>query len=189
RHPQGFELQLPGMASDEMIMVQPLPKGKSDVFHLTVVPKERWKSDAQAFVRDMKEGSAEKGLELVQGAAGWLPEQEWAPLKRRVYRVQTAIKPDNRGEAPRGAPRWYLDAYQIQFTRGDTFHLRAMTDREDHIAVRDEAEKLIRTLDLGPSAPGMAGPPAQNPEAQPDDAAPPRDLPAAPPVPRPDRRP
>jgi len=189
RHPQGFGLQLPGMAPDEIIMAQPLRNGNSDVFHLTVVPKEQWKSDPQAFVRDMKQASAEKGLELVQGPAGWLPEQEWAPLKRRVYRVQTAIKPDDRGEAPRGAPRGYLDAYQIQFTRGDTFHLRAMTDREDHSVVRDQAEKLIRTLDLGPSAPGMAGPPAQNPEAPPDDAAPPRDLPAAPPVPRPDRRP
>ena len=68
---------------------------------LGAVPKEadsvrdrKW-SDPQVFVREVQQNAARLGGELVNGEMGWLPEQEWTPLKRRVYRYEAAVKREN----------------------------------------------------------------------------------------------
>src|SRR5262249_55943285 len=154
----------------------------------------------QAFVRKLQDDWGREGHELIQGDAGWLPDQDWARLNRRVYRVETAIKKAEAGARARAAARFYLDAHLILFSPGERFSVRAMTPGDDHVAFRAQAEGLIRSLELGPS-PGRAealGQPAPTrPAATPpstgrpttpapsDRPAPSRsDLPAPPPVPR-----
>ena len=69
---------------------------------VTAVPKEadpsrdrKW-TDPQAFVRDLKDNVVtERSQELVNGPIGWLPDADWAPLKRRVYRFEAALKTKN----------------------------------------------------------------------------------------------
>ena len=133
---------------------------------------------------------------------GWLPEQEWTPLKRRVYRYEAAVKSDN-------ASRFYQDDYLILFASGDHFHIKAITNRDDHLVFRNQTEELIRGIELGPSDPAMApragqpaparqsgtGPSSGRPSAKasssgrPSATGRPSGRPAAPPVPRPDREP
>ena len=49
--------------------------------------RDRKWSDPQAFVREVQQNCGPPWREVVNGEMGWLPEQEWAPLKRRVYRI------------------------------------------------------------------------------------------------------
>jgi hypothetical protein len=188
RHPQ--ELSIEVQEPDALVLQYVHPDGKSDTVIIGAVPRDadsardRKSSDPQVFVREVQQNSARYGGELVNGEMGWLPDPVWAPLKRRVYRYEAALKREN-------APRHYLDAYVVQFARGDQFRVQAMTDRDDHLVFRNQAEGVIRSLELGPSDPAMAPPSPQPARARRPAAgpAPAPDRSAAPAVPRLDRGP
>jgi hypothetical protein len=211
RHPQ--ELEIVDLApGDDLEMIHRGANGSMDTLLVALVKdavKDRRLSDPQYFVRELKDQWSRNGYDIVEGESGWLPDQDWAPLKRRVYRVETAIKPEAQAAAVRRAARIYLDGYLVIFSRGDVFWIRALTDRDDHVVFRAQAEGLIRSLELGPS-PGAAVVSAQpaptRPAATPPStgrpaastpsdlparpaASTPSDLPAPPPVPRSNRRP
>jgi hypothetical protein len=119
------------------------------------VADRQW-TDPQAFVKDLRQVASRKDTTVVKDQVGWLPDQDWAPLKRRVFRYEAAIE-------ARNLSRHYMDAYLVLFTRGDRFHIQALTDRDDHAPFREQAEKVIKSLELGPSTPGLATAPAQTP--------------------------
>ena len=156
--------------------------GKTDTMVIVPVPKEadpaadRHWSDPQAFVRDIRQNAARAKHPIVKDQSGWLPEQDWAPLKRKVYRYEAALE-------PKDASRYYMDEYLVLFTRGSRFMIHAMTDQEDHGPFRDQTEKVIKSLDLGPSAPGMATTPAEAPAVPPAATRPTPSRPGPPPVP------
>ena len=184
-HPQEMAIQTP--ESNPLVLHRVRPDGKADTLLLGAVPKEadsardrKW-SDPQAFVKDLQQNVARRGEDLIPGPMGWLPEQEWSPLKRKVYRYEVALKKND-------SPRHYLDAYLILFASGDHFVLQAMTNRDDHIDFRNQAESLIKTLDLGPSNPAMAARAPQR-AAPSRPTAPSTDRSAPPAVPRLDRSP
>jgi hypothetical protein len=194
RHPQDLVL-LDSMQSGEVHLANRRANGSTDFLRITPVPREedaaldRSRSDPQTFVRKLKDLWAREGYQLVDGPVGWLPDQDWEPKKRRVYLLETAIKPDREAAAVRNAARFYLDAYLVVFTRGDCFYVYATTDRDDQVAFRNQAEGVIRSLELGPSPPAMAGasgqPVPDRPLATPSSP----ERPAPPAVPRLDRRP
>jgi hypothetical protein len=153
RHPQGLaDVKDP----DALVFQYVRPDGKADTVIIADVPREadsardrKW-TDPQAFVKDLQQNAANKGYDVVNGPIGYLPEQEWAPLNRKVYRYEAALK---------GGPstRVYLDAYLVLFSRGEHFVIQSMTEHNDHIEFRNQVERLIRSLELGPSTPGRAG--------------------------------
>ena len=186
RHPQ--ELAIDVHQPDRIEMTYYRPGGGLDALLVLPVAKQedsqraRLSRDPQAFVRELKDTWQKKGHELVNGASGWLPEADWAPLKRRVYRVETAIKPKQEALKERNVARFYLDAYLVLFDRNDCIRVEALTDRENHVVLRDQAEKLIRSLALGPSTPGPAAPGHLQPD-RPSATRPSPTRPAAPTVP------
>jgi hypothetical protein len=189
-HPQEFALDV--FPSGELQLVYHHANVTTDF--LRIVPihdaaRDRSRSDPQVFVRDLKATWAQQGHQLVDGPVGWLPDQNWEPLKRRVFHLETAMKPDPRAAAKRGAARFYLDAYMVVFNRGDVFYVYATTDRDDQVAFREQVEKLIRTIELGPSEPGVAGPALQPSPTRPSATAPTPGRPAPPPGSPPDRTP
>jgi hypothetical protein len=196
RHPQELAVQL--NEPDALVLHSVRKDGKSDTVIIGDVPREadpaldrKW-TDPQAFVRNIQQNSERRGYEVITGPTGWLPEQDWAPLKRRVYRYEAALKRDD-------GSRLYLDGYLVLFARGDHFVIQAFTEHNEHVAFRNQAEGIIRSLELGPSDPAMAGtsgqlapdrPSAPPPSPDRPSAPPPSpDRPSAPPVPRLDRRP
>ncbi len=173
RHPQDL---IDNKDPDALVFLATRPDGKSDTVIVADVPKEadpasdrKW-TDPQAFVRDLQQNAARRRQELVNGQMGWLTEPDGAPSKRRVYRYEAALKTEN-------SSRLFLDAYLVLFARGDHFVIQAMTEHDDHVKFRDQIERLIGSLELGPSIPGMAGAAAQ-PQLGP--ASGPRPTPASP---------
>jgi hypothetical protein len=165
RHPQEFQIRPDPQDPMSLQLVNARPDGKSDLIRITSVPKTldpthyRRLSDPLAFVRELKDMWSKDGYQIVQGPAGWLPEAEWAPLKRKVYRYEAAIKPDlDAGAAP--VARFYLDAYLVQFNRGDCIIVQALTDRNDHVVLRDQTDELIKRIDPGPSTMAAGAVPA-----------------------------
>jgi hypothetical protein len=186
-HPQ--ELAVDVHQPDRIEMTYARPGGGLDVLILLPIARQRdalrdrQLRDPQEFVRELKDVWLRNGHEVVMGETGFLPDADWAPRKRRVYRVESAIKPKQDALGGRNVTRFYLDAYLVLFERNECLRLEALTDRENHVVLRDQAEGLIRSLELGPSTPGAAGasalPQPTQPSATP--SAPGRR--AAPPVP------
>ncbi len=180
RHPQELEIVVNDPNALELQYVG--KGGKTDTMVIAAVPKspdpaaDRQWSDPQAFVRDLRQNATRKDTTVIKDTAGWLPEQDWAPLKRKVYRYEVALE-------AKSLARHYVDAYLVLFTRGNRFHIQALTDRDDHRSFRDQAEKVIKSLDLGPSTPGMATTPAQTNVAPPAATRPTPGRPGPPPVP------
>jgi hypothetical protein len=180
RHPQELEIAENNPNALQLQYVR--RDGKSDTLVIVTVPKEadpvadRHWSDPQAFVRDIRQNAARAKHPVVKDQSGWLPDQDWAPLKRKVYRYEAALE-------PKDAPRYYMDEYLVLFTRGNRFIVHAMSDLDDHGPFRAQVEKVIKSLDLGPSTPGMATAPAQTTAVPPAATRPSPSRPGPPPVP------
>jgi hypothetical protein len=81
----------------------------------------------------------------------WLPEAEWTPLKRKVYRIEAALIPDKSDSPAPAGGRIYLDYYVVQFARNQIMKVTAMTTRDPHLKFREMAEDIIKSFDFGPS--------------------------------------
>ncbi len=146
-----------------------------DVIQLSLVAKtgdaskDRLAADPLEQRKALTDQWKQQGQEVLMGPSGWLNDADWAPLNRKVYRIEAALKPgDEEGAAVRGG-RIYLDRYIVQFTRNDTLVVTAMTTRDPHVPFRDLAEILIQSFAFGPSesAPGAAASPATAPSPAP----------------------
>jgi hypothetical protein len=169
RHPQ--ELKIEKLFPDELHLVSVRPDRGSDVLVIFLVPeykdpqRDRKARDPETLRQQVKLDAEAKHFELLQGPAGWLPERDWAPLKRKVYRLEAGIKP---GAAP---ARYYQDDYLVLCARNQCIHVQAMTDREDHVPFRDQVEDVIATFEFGP-APERAPARPEAPAAPASPAAP-----------------
>ncbi len=119
-----------GDAARDRLAVDPLEQRKALV--------EQWRS---------------QGQEVIMGDSGWLKEDVWGPLNRKVYRIEAALKPAGTAPVVRGN-RIYLDRYVVQFTRNQTLIVTAMTTRDPHVPFRDQVETLIKSFTFGPSEGG-----------------------------------
>jgi hypothetical protein len=123
------------------------------------------------FLDELKQG----GAQLIPGPSNWLPENQWAPLKRKVYRTEFAAI--DQGAAAGGASgRIYTDFYVVQFNRNETLTMMATTYRDPHLTFREQAEEMLRTFEFGTSdgSPPSSAPPAQPAQEAPAPAPPPR---------------
>jgi hypothetical protein len=139
-------------------LLDPRPDGQ-DVIQVNLIPKgqdprrDRLAADPLQEKRQLEEDWRKKGERVLPGTAGWLTDPEWARLKRKVYRIEAALIPDQEsGPAPvPSSGRIYMDRYIIQFTRNEVIRVTAMTTRDPHIQFRELAESLIKTFNFGPS--------------------------------------
>jgi hypothetical protein len=151
RCPQKLRLE-PRAADPNIVeLVDRHLRGSSLIFQF--VPKasnperERQLRDPDFHRRSLYTLWDEQHWDVVKGAADWLPESDWLPLKRKVYRIEAATKPP---EAAANAPRQYRDYYLVLFTTTNQMMVVwAITD-EDHLKFREQAEAVIKTFQFGP---------------------------------------
>ena len=132
------------------------PEGP-DMIQINLVPKsqdpqkDRLAADPVQEKKLLEEEWRKSGVKVVAGPAGWLPDAEWGPFKRRVYRIEAGlIKEDDDASPP--TERTYMDRYLVQFPRNEVMKVTAMTTRErDHPEFRTMAENIIRKFEFGPS--------------------------------------
>ncbi len=152
-------------------LVHFVPNQSADVVLITGIPRDeavrnRIYSDPAAHLKAMRQEWDRRGYDMILGQQGWLPEEDGAQPRRRVYRIEAALKAEG--------SRLYLDDYIVMMGGGEVFSVQARTGRDDHVAFRAQAETLIRTLGSGSSIPGLAR------ESRPAPAPAPRSRPAGP---------
>ena len=86
------------------------------------------------------------------GPAAWLPDAEWAPSKRKVYRLETALIAEDDATSPSGE-RIYVDRYIVQFTRNEVMKVTAMTSQRQGPpdVPRRSPRLIIKSFEFGPS--------------------------------------
>jgi hypothetical protein len=150
RCPQELRLE-PQMDPNAVGLVDRHHRESSLVFQFfpkNVIPeRERQYRDPDFHRRTLYSLWEEQHWDVVKGPAGWLPEADWLPLKRKVYRIEAATKPP---EAGANAQRQYRDYYLVLFTTNQMMVVWAITN-EDHLKFREQAEAVIKSFQFGPS--------------------------------------
>ncbi len=150
---------------DSVELVDLRPEVGKDVFLLQLPPgsddpqADRRFHSVDQFRRTIEAEWAGKKLDIVPGPEEWLPEANWAPLK--AYRKELAVK--TKATTVKGTvERIYLDYYFVHSDRGDCFHVQSMTIRDNHVTFRTQAERIIKSMEFGPTKlkGSQANPPA-----------------------------
>ena len=166
RHPQELALNASRMDPNFLDFVDQNHKEGKDVFILELPPGaadpqgDRKFRDPEKFQRDIDSDWANRKVETLRGPVGWLPEAEWAPLK--VFRKELGVKTAGADEVGQKVERIYCDYYLVLSKRNECFHVQSMTLRDDHVAFRTQAERMIKSVTFGP-VDSPAKPPASVP--------------------------
>jgi hypothetical protein len=167
-HPQ--ELRVDAYPDGGIDLMDPRPDGR-DVITIGLNAKTQdsqrdpLAADPNQVKKQLEDQWKQRGEKVVPGPAGWLPEPEWSPLKRQVYRIEAALIPE--GEQAAASGRIYLDHYMVLFTRNEVLTVSAMTTRDPHVQFREKAESIIKTFEFGPSESSLPAAPTRGPLASP----------------------
>ncbi|MGD0039162.1 MAG: hypothetical protein ABSE84_01885, partial [Isosphaeraceae bacterium] len=127
--------------------------------------RDRLASDPIQAKKQLEDQWKQRGEKVVPGPSGWLPEADWSPLKRKVYRIEAALIPESDRSTASG--RIYLDHYIVQFTRNEVLVVAAMTTRDPHVQFRESTESIIKSFDFGPSESSLPSSPTRVPTTAP----------------------
>ncbi|MGC8643489.1 MAG: hypothetical protein ACP5XB_26835, partial [Isosphaeraceae bacterium] len=115
-HPQEMKVakQYPDGGVD---LLDRRPDGQ-DVIQLVLVPKtgdprrDRLAADPIQEKKQLEDEWKRRGVKVLPGTSGWLPESDWAKFKRKVYRIEAALITQEEPSAP-ASGRIYLDQYTV----------------------------------------------------------------------------
>jgi len=139
-----------------------------------VTARDRQNRDPDFHRRDHYARWEKAHQDVVHGSTEWLPDSEWNPFKRKVYRIEAALK--TTGEKAATTPRVYYDFYLVLFNNNESIQVTAMTVRDDHLTYRKQAETLIKNFQFGraegeeranPVTPSPSAPPSRPPPPRP----------------------
>ena len=152
-HPQEVEI---GDSPDPNLvnLVEKNPRGDI-ILGLYLQPKEtdpaldRQNRDPEYHRRHLYSTWQKQKKDVVRGSAGWLPDADWSPLKRKVYRIEAALLP--KGDEPDSAKRLYLDYYLVLFNSNESVLLTALTEQDSNLKLREVSEAIIKSFEFGTS--------------------------------------
>jgi hypothetical protein len=151
RHPQELEI---GDSPDPNLvnLVEKHPRGDV-ILGLYLQPKEtdpaldRQNRDPEYHRRHLYSTWQKQKKDVVRGSTGWLPDADWGPLKRKVYRIEAALLPE--GEEPANAKRLYLDYYLALFNSNESVLLTALTEQDSNLKLREVSEGILKSFNFG----------------------------------------
>ncbi len=97
--------------------------------------------DPNYHIRDMRATWQKTKQDVMEGDAGWLPNDPQSPGNRRVHRFEAALK-----NGPSGT-RTYCNQYLLLDTKGSIV-VMALTERNDHLVFRNEVEDMIKSFEF-----------------------------------------
>jgi len=153
RHPQELEIKSVGVLGVELNNSQLL--GSHDALYIFLKPKGEDPNGNEAFrdpaqlERMLEARWAEAKVKATRGPSGKLPPGEWAPFKRTVYRIESAV--DTPDSAQGNGKRIYTDDYLVTLGPARTVVFHSMTERDDHVAFRGDVESMIKSFQFGPA--------------------------------------
>ena len=162
RHPQEYIKVRPAIIVPSRVEFVDKRPGTGDAALVFVVPTKAGNPTSEQVFRDpagLKKGLDEEWLHdqqtVTKGPAGWLDDADWKDSKRRVYRVEAALKQRDKNPV-------YADVYLVEFNQTQRIVVHSYTERTDHLVVRKNVEDVIRSFQWGPStrasAAGAAAP-------------------------------
>jgi hypothetical protein len=153
QYPQELQMIHGGQERPDQIELVDQHARGADALVIVVLPRQsdsvqsRQSRNPDAQIRSLRSTWEKQHQNVVEGPAGWLSNEVWAPLKRRVHRFEAALKPT--GDA--AAPRVYWDYYTVLFTTNDGVAVTGMTSRDDHLVFRNQVEDVIKSFDFLPA--------------------------------------
>jgi hypothetical protein len=175
RHPQEM-IHIPSMDPNLVDLVEIQPKGHNRLginfqARETDPARDRQLRDPAYHQRELNAVWDKEGKNVVRGSAGYLSDRKWTALKRKVYRIEAALRP--KGSEPTAAERLYLDYYLVLLPSNESIVVTAMTEQDSNLKLRDLAEAIIERFQLGPltgsartSPPATSSAPGQPQEKQ-----------------------
>ncbi len=153
RHPQEL-LLTPTRLSDlhTLELTDIRPAGNAVVG--LVLPENRGNAERDLLFHDAKhfqqvlEREAAKGPDhTTWGTIGWLEDEDWKTRKRKVFRMEGAVRGDE------DAPTVYVDFYLVnEINSSRSFKITAWMGREGgHLAFRKDVEDIIRSFQWSPA--------------------------------------
>jgi hypothetical protein len=115
----------------------------------TSAERDRQSRDPEWHKKELYATWERQKRDVLPGSSGWLPEADWKPLNRRVYRIEAAHR--SKDPEPGRPHRVYGDYYLVLFPPNQSIVVNAMTERDSHVNFRNEVELLIKTFGFGPS--------------------------------------
>jgi len=112
---------------------------------------DRKLSDPDLMVKDLKDGWRENGQDVTIGQLGWLPEADWMPSKKKVYRVEAMLRPA--GPEGKSVPPIFLNRYLVLFTQNESVLVDTLSGLDPPQPFRKLAEEVIKTYQIGPPNP------------------------------------
>jgi hypothetical protein len=149
-HPQDLRPVSPQSEGDVVELVAPHPVGP-DVISIEILPKsgdpraDAQNRDPEFHRKNLNEQWLRDRVDVIRGDSGWLPEADWAPSKMKVYRIEAAIKPDERVAKGR-VNRNYVDYYLVLLSRNETLFVESRTVREQPTSFRVQVEAMMKTF-------------------------------------------
>lgn len=154
RYPQEFRmLQAPDEFSVELL--RPRPGGR-DILELLLIVKtgeaevDRMNRDPNFQLKVVKQEWEERGFSMVAGPQKWLPEADWNPLKRKVFRAEQVALSKAKTPGTKDV-RVHCDLYLVLFGKDDSLMVRTMTSQDPPTAYRQQVEAVLKSFDFGPS--------------------------------------
>ena len=148
RHPQ--ELLYRGSPDpNSFLLVENHPRGDV-LMQIGLQPKDagRQRLDPEFHRRELVASWEKAKKDVLKGSTGWLPDADWAPLKRKVYRIEAALVP--KGDTPINADRLYLDYYLVLFDNSsESVVVTATTEQDSNLKLRADAEGIIKSFSFG----------------------------------------
>ncbi len=155
--------------------------GSGDAALIVGIPAKTGSPTAEQIFRDpaalQKTLDAEWATEqydVTRGPTGWLDDAAWNDSKRRVYRIEAALKLQEKKPL-------YADVYFVEFNQTQRIIVYSYTERADHLVIRNNVEEVIKSFKWAQRAPAAAAAPSTPAQDGPPGATPVRPSPEAPP--------
>lgn len=164
RYPQEFHL--PPRSADEFTidLRRERPTGLDGMLIFLIIKTgdaeaDRANRDPTFQVKAATEEMRGYGYSVIAGPQKWLPEADWAPLKRKVFRGEHVLMRKARGPGEKDI-RVHFDVYLVLFGRDESLIIKTTTLQDPATPYRKEVEEVIKTFDFG------ATPKADAPKAE-----------------------
>jgi hypothetical protein len=122
--------------------------------------------DANHFQKAVERQFADTKDPVTWGPAVWLDDEDWKIAKRKVFRMEAALKREALNLPV------YIDCYLVvEANSSKSFRVEAWIGREGHVAFRNQVENIIRSFQWSPAEKrpqGLAPAPAASTAAAPD---------------------
>jgi len=158
-YPQDFR---PGRQPDELsvVLVRHQVGGPDALEIQRIIPTgdaqvDNLNRDPFFHLKTLKEQWDQARYRVIPGPQAWLPDADWAPSKRRVFRAEAVLMGEGSASGrttSKEKERVHNNFYFVQFGGKENLVVTSNTVQDPATPYRNEVEQIIKTFEFGPAA-------------------------------------